>query len=246
MVSLWKEVLARRLEPEISRSASSTDGLSLRPVSRKRTLHCVRAQEVTSLLKRIWQHFFCQRRSHSDLCEIQGQLRPVSAKRARQTLDREVLALADVKPPALRRARTQEEILAAQERVREHLRKLGLAMYAENLLDAGYDDWEQVMQMEIGDINQLTSSLGFKRGHAERLRQHVHNAHVLAKAAEASAVTCQEKADRLFARIDADGDGTISKSEFLAFLASGGIVDIPGMGSAGDEDDAPSRKRLRS
>merc|ERR1719401_1285464 len=98
------------------------------------------------------------------------------------------------------------------------MHKLGLGAHAEALVDAGYDDWEQVMCMGAAELEELTDMLGFQTGHRARLKQHVHNARVLAKKAVASAADYHDRAKRLFACMDLDGDGFVTQSALRAFL----------------------------
>lgn len=114
----------------------------------------------------------------------------------------------------------------AENCVKENLRTLGLAAYADKFIDEGYDAWDQIMEMTPEKLDELTTFLGLKRGHAERLKQHVANKRLLAsqEAAIPHATSAASDAAAAFTRMDANGDGQVSQEELTAFLASGGSL----------------------
>merc|ERR1740123_1705274 len=140
--------------------------------------------------------------------------------------------------PVLTRQRTADEVQESIDEVKEHLRKLGLAEYAAKLIEDGYDDWPQITNMPPDMLDELCTSLEMKKGHAARLKTHVHNAQLLAKSVVDSAENYHEDVEELFARMDANEDGTISKAELLAYLASGGKIEREG--------DSPRSKVTRA
>jgi hypothetical protein len=81
---------------------------------------------------------------------------------------------ADLAPsPPMKRQRTVSEDDVGKKRVHEELRKLALASYADALVEAGYDDWPSLMQMEAAPLERLIAEVQMKTGHAARFRQHI-------------------------------------------------------------------------
>mmetsp|Transcript_126551 Transcript_126551/g.252963 ORF Transcript_126551/g.252963 Transcript_126551/m.252963 type:complete len:1348 (-) Transcript_126551:167-4210(-) len=99
------------------------------------------------------------------------------------------------------------------------LKKLGLAEYAPAMIEDGYDDWEQIMGMTPTALDDLCASYQMKKGHTVRLKTHARNAQLVAKQQAVSVGTYVEDAEERFARMDANANGSISKDEFLAWMA---------------------------
>merc|ERR1740123_2658071 len=75
------------------------------------------------------------------------------------------------------------------------------------------------MDMTPIALDDLCASYRMKKGHTVRLKTHVHNAQLVAKQQAVSVRTYVEDAGERFARMDASANGSISKDEFLAWMA---------------------------
>ena len=82
---------------------------------------------------------------------------------------------------------TVESVYRGPGRLGDCLEGIGLRAYLEGILDGGFDDPEDLWELEEGDTKKLADEIGMKRGHKAKLARWVRDYRERVKAQAAAA-----------------------------------------------------------